>query len=321
MAKNKIKWGNKNDKTQLGGNVNSYIKYRNHLMELGMSMIGWDFSRIPKEQRTFLNDRQIEKNEYFKGACVFFKDEELDEYLCLPVMLSGPFDLDDVPKTRIAYAKNAEYRKTLNEDNSVVIYNNYLRIPSCYTVDHYASILSDLEQSIVVNCKAQKTPVAILCNENERLTMQNLYEQYDGNYPFIFGQKELNVKDVKAITTGAPMVADKLYQIKMQVWNEALTYLGISNISYQKKERLVSDEVVRNMGGTMASRYTRLEMRRQACEKIKDMFGVDISVDYREDFRQTDDENMVKSESESNGGKADPMVRDYRTRSGVYSSE
>lgn len=321
MAKNKIKWGNKNDKTQLGGNVNSYIKYRNHLMELGMSMIGWDFSKIPKERRTFLNDRQIEKNEYFKGACVFFKDEELDEYLCLPVMLSGPFDLDDVPKTRVAYAKNAEYRKTLNEDNSVVIYNNYLRIPSCYTVDHYASILSDLEQSIVVNCKAQKTPVAILCNENERLTMQNLYEQYDGNYPFIFGQKELNVKDVKAITTGAPMVADKLYQIKMQVWNEALTYLGISNISYQKKERLVSDEVVRNMGGTMASRYTRLEMRRQACEKIKDMFGVDISVDYREDFRQTDDENMVKSESESNGGKADPMVRDYRTRSGVYSSE
>lgn len=321
MAKSRIKWGNKNDKTQLGGNVNSYIKYRNHLMELGMSMIGWDFSRIPKEQRTFLNDRQIEKNEYFKGACVFFKDEELDEYLCLPVMLSGPFDLDDVPKTRVAYAKNAEYRKTLNENNSVVIYNNYLRIPSCYTVDHYASILSDLEQSIVVNCKAQKTPVAILCNENERLTMQNLYEQYDGNYPFIFGQKELNVMDVKAITTGAPMVADKLYQIKMQVWNEALTYLGISNISYQKKERLVSDEVVRNMGGTMASRYTRLEMRRQACEKIKDMFGVDISVDYREDFRQTDDENMVKSESESNGGKADPMVRDYRTRSGVYSSE
>ncbi len=314
MAKNKLKWGSKNDKTQLGGNVNSYIKYRNHLMELGMSMIGWDFSKIPKEQRTFLNDRQIEKNEYFKGACVFFKDEELNEYLCLPVMLSGPFDLDDVPKTRVAYAKNAQYRKTLDENNSVVIYNNYLRIPSCYTVDHYASILADLEQSIVVNCKAQKTPVAILCNENERLSMQNLYEQYDGNYPFIFGQKELNVKDVKAISTGAPMVADKLYQIKMQVWNEALTYLGISNISYQKKERLVSDEVIRNMGGTMASRYTRLEMRKQACEKIKDMFGIDVEVDYREDFRQTDDENMIKSETETNSGNPDAMVKDLRTR-------
>lgn len=321
MGKTKTKWGNKNDKRTLGGNVNSYIKYRNHLMELGMSMIGWDFSKIPEDQRTFLNDRQIEYHEYYKGATVFFKDEELGEYLCLPVMLSAPYDLDDMPKKRTAYSRNGNYKKELNEDNSVIIYNNYLRTPSCYTVDHYAGMLADLEESISVNCKAQKTPVVLLCNENERLSMVNLYEQYEGNYPFIFGQKELNVKDIKAISTGAPFVADKMYQIKMQIWNEALTYLGISNISYQKKERLVSDEVVRNMGGTMASRYTRLEIRKEACEKIKSMFGIEIDVDYREDFRQTDDENMVKNESEKGEGNPTPMVRDYRTRSGVYSSE
>ena len=318
--KNKTYWGNKNDKRQLEGNVNSFIKYRDQLMELGMSMIAWDFSKISKDERQFLTQRQIEWHEYYKGATVFFKDEELGSYLCLPVMLSGPFDLDDIPKKRVAYAKNG-YRKELDENNSVVIYNNYLRKPSCYTVNHYASMLSDLEESIGVNCKAQKTPVAIVCEENERLSMINLYEQYDGNYPFIFGQKNLNLGNIKSISTGAPFVADKLYQIKMQIWNEALTHLGISNISYQKKERLVSDEVIRNMGGTIASRYSRLEVRRDAVEKIKDMFGVDVEVDFREDFRQTDDENMVKSESEENGGNPAPMVRDYRTRSGVYSSE
>lgn len=314
------KWGSKNDITQLEDNVNSYVKYRDQLMELGMSMIAWDFSKLSKEERSFLNERQIELNEYFKGATVFFKDEELGAFLCLPVILAGPFDFDDIPKRRTAYAKNG-YRKELNPDNSVVIYNNFLRKPSCYTVNHYASILSDLEESIKVNCKAQKTPVAILCSENERLTMMNLYAQYDGNYPFIFGEKDINVKGVRAISTGAPFVADKLYQIKMQIWNEALTHLGISNISYQKKERLVSDEVIRNMGGTIASRYSRLECRREAAEKIKDMFNIDISVDFREDFRQTDDENMVKSESESNADNPTPMVRDYRTRSGVYSHE
>ena len=314
MAKTKTKWGSNKDKRTLGGNINSYVKYRNQLMELGMSMIAWDFSKIPEDQRTFLNDRQIEYHEYYKGATVFFKDEELNEFLCLPVMLSGPYDLDDMPKRRMAYSKNTNYKKELDETNSVIIYNNYLRIPSCYTVDHYASMLSDLEESIAVNCKAQKTPIAILCNENERLSMQNLYEQFDGNYPFIFGQKELNVKDIKSINTGAPFVADKLYQIKMQIWNEALTYLGISNISYQKKERLVSDEVIRNMGGTIASRYTRLEIRREACEKIKKMFNVDVEVDYREDFRQTDDENIIENESEDNPGKPTPMVKDFRTR-------
>ena len=314
MAKTKTKWGSNKDKRTLGGNINSYVKYRNQLMELGMSMIAWNFDKIPENQRTFLNDRQIEYHEYYKGATVFFKDEELDEFLCLPVMLSGPYDLDDMPKRRVAYSKNTNYKKELDESNSVVIFNNYLRIPSCYTVDHYAGLLSDLEESIAVNCKAQKTPIAILCNENERLSMQNLYEQFDGNYPFIFGQKELNVKDIKSINTGAPFVADKLYQIKMQLWNEALTYLGISNISYQKKERLVSDEVIRNMGGTIASRYTRLEIRREACEKIKKMFNVEVEVDYREDFRQTDDENMVGTESEGDDGKPTPMVKDFRTR-------
>jgi len=314
MAKNKTRWGNKNDKTQMDANITSYIKYRNQLMELGMSMIAWDFSKIPKEQRAYLSDRQIESIEYYKGATVFFKDEALDAYLCLPVILHGPYDLEDMPKRRTAYARNSTYRKELDESNSVVIYNNYLRQPSCYTVNHYASMLSDLEESIKVNCKAQKTPVAILCNENERMTMVNLYEQFDGNYPFIFGQKELNIKDIKSINTGAPFVADKLYQIKMQIWNEALTYLGISNISYQKKERLVSDEVIRNMGGTIASRYTRLEIRREAVEKIKDMFGVDISVDYREDYRQTDDENMIGTESEGDNGKPIAMVKDLRTR-------
>lgn len=318
--KNKTYWGSKNDKRQLEGNVNSFIKYRDQLMELGMSMIAWDFSKIGKEERQFLTQRQIEWNEYYKGATVFFKDEELGSYLCLPVMLSGPFDLDDIPKKRVAYAKNG-YRKELDESNSVVIYNNYLRKPSCYTVNHYASMLSDLEESVMVNCKAQKTPVAIVCEENERLSMINLYEQYDGNYPFIFGQKNLNLGNIKSISTGAPFVADKLYQIKMQIWNEALTHLGISNISYQKKERLVSDEVIRNMGGTIASRYSRLEVRRDAVKKIKDMFGIIVEVDFREDFRQTDDENMVKSESEENAGNPTAMVKDYRTISGVYSSE
>lgn len=314
MGKNrKNRWGNTADKYELSDNVNSFIKYRDQLMELGMTMIGWDFSKISKEKRQFLNQRQIEYHEYFKGATVFFEDKELGAYLCLPVILGGQFDLDDIPKKRVAYAKNG-YRKELDETNSVIIYNNYLRKPSCYTVNHYANRLADLENAIDVNCKAQKTPVAIICDENERLSMENLYAKYEGNYPFIFGERDLDLKGIRAIQTGAPFVADKMYQIKMQIWNEALTHLGISNISYQKKERLVSDEVIRNMGGTIASRYSRLEVRRDAVEKIKDIFGIEIDVDFREDYRQTDDENIISNETESETKEATPMVVDMRTR-------
>jgi len=312
MGKRNKGWGSPGEKLSVGTNVNSFIKYRDQLMELGMVMFDWDFSSIEKNLRTNINPAYIERTEYFKGATIFFKDDVLG-YLCLPVILGGPFSEDDKPKRRTAYSKSG-YRKELNEDNSVIIYNSYLKKPSCYTVDFYARQLSDLEESIMVNCKAQKTPVAILCPENERLTMKNLYLQYDGNMPFIFGQNDLNLGQIKAISTGAPFVADKLYQIKMQLWNEALTHLGISNVSYQKKERLVSDEVIRNMGGTIASRYSRLDMRRQAVEEINDKFGLNISVDYRDDFRQTDDENMIGDDTSNNPNKPVAMVEDLRTR-------
>lgn len=143
--------------------------------------------------------------------------------------------------------------------------------------------------------------------------MKNLYMQYEGNYPFIFGDKNLNFNDLKVLKTDAPYVADKLYMLKTQIWNEALTYLGISNLNVQKKERLVSDEVTRNMGGTIANRYTRLNARRQACDQINKMFGLNIDCSFREDFRETDDEFMLEGQT-GDEYTATPMHVDLRTQ-------
>ena len=160
-----------------------------------------------------------------------------------------------------------------------------------------------MQQDLVidVNVNAQKTPVLIRCTEQERLTLKNLYMQYDGNQPFIFGDKELATKPLEAITTEAPYVADKIYTLKTQYWNEMLTFRGISNLNIQKKERLASDEVTRSQGGTIASRYSGLNARRRACDMINDMFGLKIECDYREDFREQDDEYMILSETEGEG--------------------
>ena len=301
-------------RTQFGENaVNesvSFLKYYNHLAQLAMTMFEWQ--GLPDT----VDQRFLELGLFEKGMMLFFKDDDLtlvDEktgekttkvgsYLALNCTIGGQLDIYRNPIQRRAYATNG-YQAWRDKTNSVIIYNNYLRQNSVLGMRQYAQRLSDLELAIDVNCKAQKTPVLILCDEAQRLTMQNMYMQYEGNYPFIFGEKALNANQIKAVSTGAPFVADKLYAIKMQVWNEALTELGISNVSYQKKSRLVSDEVARNMGGTIASRYSRLEMRRQAADAINEMFGLNVTVDFREDFREADDD--VKYEGDSLGGDAE----------------
>ena len=46
---------------------------------------------------------------------------------------------------------------------------------------------------------------------------------------------------------------------------------------------MISDEVNKNMGGTIALRFSPLEMRRKAAEQINEMFDLNISVDFRSD--------------------------------------
>lgn len=264
-------------------NNRTYVQYLNRLTELAISMFEW------KNLPDTVDSRYIEMHLFENGCMVYFNDEVIGD-LCLDCIVSGRLDVYGYPIIRRAYSSYNNYQKMLKQSNSVMIYNNMLRTNSVLDVKMFARRLYNLDRIIDVNSNAQKTPVLVRASEKQRLTMLNLYKEYDGNAPFIFGDKELDLKDLTVLKTDAPYVADKIYTLKTQIWNEALTYLGISNINITKKERLITDEVTRNQGGTIASRYSRLDSRRQAVKKINEMFGTNIEVNYREDFQMLDEE-------------------------------
>ena len=237
-----------------------------------------------------IDERFLELILFSDGMAIFFEDPILG-YLGLQCMIGGNLDVYRIPIERTAYATNG-YNMPLNNTNSVIIFNNYLHTNSLLDVEMYSKRLYEIERTIDVNVKSQKTPLILKCSENQRLTIKNLYKKYDGNEPFIFGDKDLDVEGIKVLKTDAPYVADKLNTLKRQIWNEALTYLGIENSNTEKKERLVSDEITSNLGGVAAQRFTRLNARRQACKQINAMFGLNIEVDFREEvvnmFREED---------------------------------
>ena len=271
----------------------TYTQYVDRLTELSISMFEWQ--NLPDT----IDERFIEMTLFNKGWSVFFEDKDLG-YLALEGMIGGRLNVYKIPIWRTAYASNG-YQKKLNIDNSVIIYNNMIHTNSYVGVINYAKRLWDIDRAIDVNAKAQKTPVLITCNDKQKLTLKNLYMQYEGNEPVIFGYDNLNTDAIKSIQTGAPYVADKLYTLKTQIWNEALTYLGISNVNYNKKERMITDEVLRNQGGVIASRYSRLESRRKACKEINKMFGLNIWCDYRQDYQTIDDNADDTTESNGEG--------------------
>lgn len=262
----------------LAMNDYTYIQYAYRLMELSISMFEW--KNLPEG----VDERFLEMILFTDGQAVFFKDDELGDYLALQCLINGKLNVYRIPINRRAFAVNG-YQKQLTDKDSVIIFNNMLHTNSWLDVKMFAKRLYNLDRIIDVNANAQKTPILIKGNEQQRLTLMNLYKEYDGNAPVIFADKSLDMNVLQVMSTQAPYVADKIYQLKTQIWNEALTYLGISNVSFQKRERMVSDEVSRSQGGTVASRYSRLNARRQACEQINKMFGLNIDCDFREDYQ------------------------------------
>lgn len=260
----------------------TYQYWFNRIMEIACNAYEW--KNLPDS----VDERFLEIGLFSKGEMIYFNDDVLGN-LCLSVADAGKLDMYQIPQRRGACGING-YRKELSADDSVIIYNNYLRVPTAYIADIYARRLTDIDRTIEVNVKAQKTPVLLRTSEEMRLTLKNAYEQYEGNAPVMVVDKDFDLKSIEALTTAAPNMFSSLYELKKDTWCECLSVLGIEN-AISKRERLLASEVISNLGAVYAQRYTGLNSRREAADKINEMFGTNIEVDFRQNTAPINDES------------------------------
>ena len=250
----------------------TYANYFSRLKNMCLNVFEW------KNLPATVSERFLEETLFNEGKVLFADDPTLG-FIVAPVTLAGEVNHYGEPTSYHAVSTN--YQQDFNPDNSVVIYNNYLKEGDLSIIDAYAQRLYTVERTMDVNIQAQKTPVVILVEEQQRLTMENLMMDYEGNIPFIFGNKGLDIDRVKILNTDAPYVSDKLMIYKHAIWNECMTYIGISNSNEDKKERLVESEVNANEDQIEVARMVRMKMRKEACKKINEMYGLKVDVAFR----------------------------------------
>lgn len=257
-------------------NQTAFLYYYNYLWELATSTFEW--LNLPET----VDERYIEMQLFETGSVVYFDDEIIGN-LCLTCIPQSRMNVYGEPILRRAYSRYNNYNALLKDSNSVIVWNNRLRTNGIDIARTFARKLALIDRTIDINVNAQKTPLLVQGTETQKLTLVNMYKEYDGNAPVIFGNKNLDINGVTVLKTDSPYICDKLTELKEKTWNEALTRLGIPNVQIEKKERLITDEVQRALGGVVASRYSRLEARQQAVERINKMFGTNIEVRYREE--------------------------------------
>lgn len=258
----------------------TFQEFYSRLKTLALSIFKWE--NLPNN----IPESFIEKTLYYHGKVGFIYHPTLG-YIATRIADGGVIGLYGEPTQYQVYTANGYYNALLDADDVVVIKNNRLSKNTHVTIQGYAQRLYEVERTTDVNIKSQKYPVLVLCDEEVRLSMKNIYMQYDGNTPFIFGDKKLSTRingadgAFKVLNTGAPYVADKLNMYQRTKWNEALTFLGINNTDITKKERLVSDEANSNMEAVDMAAQTMLLTREEACDEINRKYGLNVSVKLR----------------------------------------
>lgn len=256
-------------------NDRTFRDYYNKLKLLSKCMFKWD--NLPNG----LNEKWIENFLFSEGKCMFFKDKEKG-FMVTKCNDGGLVNFYDEPTILRPVATNYENdSEYINGEDCVLIRNNDDMIPTESTVLLYAYKLTDISRTIDINISAMKTPVLILCSDKQKLTLKNIYKQWNGFEPVIFGDKEVDLSGVKVLKTDAPIVFDKLQIAKHQIWNEIMTFLGVDNANMDKRERLVDDEVQANNEQIEMMAQIMLKSRERACEEINTLFGTNISVALR----------------------------------------
>lgn len=234
---------------------------------------------VYKNMPNFIDTSFLNKSLIRKGAIAFFKDDVLDTVLALPFVNTSNLDVYGRPKTIQVFGQNG-YTNFVDKDDFVILYDNEGRYPLFIDILQYAERYANITRVIDINISQQKTPrIWKTSTENER-SIKDLANEVEGNIEKIITYDNLNLDDTDIILAPAPFVSDKLQEQKDKIWSEFLRLIGVSNLSYQKKERNITDEIQAMQGGTIASRYSRFEPRKKAIEEINNKFNLDIEVSY-----------------------------------------
>lgn len=246
--------------------------------------------------------RFLEMAFFKKGAAVFFQEDVTGDFLTLIAV--GGSSLDMYGNWARYYGKGAAtYRsRDLTPADSVLMFNNMNHTGGWMIADKFARELSEIDRTISVNLRNTRQPKLILCDQNQKESMKQLIMQVDGGYNNIFADKTFDLEAIRVLDTGAPYLVDKLQEEKKEKWSECMERLGIPSNTVNKKERFVTDEILVSQGGTISARNSRLFERQKACDKINEMFGLDLTVDFNDAYLaelQADEEEPEQKEGEA----------------------
>lgn len=286
-------------------NNRTYIDYLERMKKICLSMFDWQ--NLPPS----MNARFLEMCLFYMGQCALLYSDEIG-FLNTMASDGGYINIYGLPTEINCYSYRFNERRSLytvdtGEEKGkecILVLNNYERVPTISTIELFCKRLAECDRVLDTNLNGMRTPILITTDQKQLFTLKKIYEEYDGNTPVIFADKNLISPDaLKAIKTDVPVVIDDVLQLKTSIWNEFLTFMGLQNLS-EKKERLITSEVDSNNELINMNLQALLIPRKEACRQFNEKYG--LSGDKAIDVKVRSDLYNIVKQYES-------ITRDYQS--------
>lgn len=287
--------GRRNNNRNMNQQAATEMMYIRILSELCMNRFEW------KGFPDSVDVRFLELQLLWRGLAVVYRDRDNDQIFAVQGSGSGHTNFLDEPIAFTVIGPDMK-AKTLSavptykkagkgevgervDAQCVPIYPNYMRQPELDVIYLWAPKLAKLDRSIEITADNMRKTKVVAANENEKLTALNVLKQVVEGQEAVFVSDNAMIPSMMQVLDLSvdPLTLPNLQIAKSKMWNECMGLLGINNANQDKKERLVAAEVSANDDQVQASRNVALNERQRAAKLINKMFGLNVTVDYKED--------------------------------------
>lgn len=263
-------------------NFRAYNKNLDMLLALAINRFRWE--GLPET----CDARYLEKVLHRNGIATlsYKRDEPTYIYTTLQAMPTGVYNMYGLPTSWRAVGYDGLTDYEVSDDNGVLCYYSYARVSPWNALEIYARKMAHYERTEDVNLTQQMKPFIGIAPQEKKLELVNLLKQVQGGEPAILGDEGLSklVDNVKVLDTKVPIITEELARSHQNVLNQALLYLGIPHLAFEKGERMIEDEARANTAPTNIMLLDCLDARREFADKCNRKFGTNIRVYFNEDL-------------------------------------
>lgn len=273
-----------------GKKANSYEPwfnfYKDFLLSESLKFFSWECGDVPQ--------KEIEMRLIILGKCGINYLDTLDGLTACDINLHGSTRYYDEWEKYNYVCPLESGERTINVDG-IVVDNNALRIPTFPIINRYAMILAHLRVSLICACINGRSNVAFICNTQKQAEGIRSYRNglYNGKNEAIVDSEFLGV-ETREMNTTQSMTITEINDIIKDTLLSFYKDMGVPNV-HVKKERLLTNEIEFENVLPKLNMKDAFDMRKKACERINNLFGVNWSVkcnvEYEESEVKKDNEN------------------------------